>query len=278
MDDQVSTDLGATSTSGSPSSGTAQAAQQAAGQTAGAVAQEGKAVASTAAEQAASVVGDVREQALSVAEEARTQAQRVFGDASTEFRSQAEQRLSDASRTARSTAGELRALAEGRTDEAGRTGELAARASDQLERLAGRVDELGWQGVADEVADFGRRRPLVFLAGAAAAGFLAARVLKNAKAASSGPDAADSLRPELVSRTGVAQTPGLPVGGTPPYAGGSVADPLAADPLGDVAVPGAPTGTTIIAPAGGALGGDMTPGAEETMPGTGPVSSPGGLG
>ena len=53
-------------------------------------------------------------------------------------------------------------------------------AAEQLGRIADRAQELGPKGVADEVAHFARRRPLVFLAGAAATGFVVGRIARNA--------------------------------------------------------------------------------------------------
>jgi hypothetical protein len=42
--------------------------------------------------------------------------------------------------------------------------------------------------VAEEVTDFARRRPLVFLAGAGAAGFLVGRMIKNGRSSTTATD------------------------------------------------------------------------------------------
>lgn len=249
MDDPVSTNP----TTSSPSPSKSEAASEAASRAAGAAKQEGKAVASTAADQAKSVAGEAATQARTVVEEARSQAQVVVGDASTELRQQVDQRLTEASKAARSTAVQLRALAEGRPQEAGRSAELVQQASERLEHLAGRADELGVQGVAEELASFARRRPLVFLAGAVGAGVLAGRMLRTLQAASSSSDSTPRSLPaqtstsrlgamEPASRTVVAPASGATIG----------SDPIGTDPIG--------TDPTL------------------NVPGPGTTSTPGGLG
>lgn len=153
---------------------------------AGAAAGEARDVASTAVEQAREVAGVATEQAASVASQAVDQARTVVGGATDEVREQLEQRLRDLAGAARDTAGELQALCEGRPDDAGRSRDLARQASGHLERMADRAEELGVQGVVEEVGDFARRRPLVFLAGAAAAGVVVGRLAKAGRATSGG--------------------------------------------------------------------------------------------
>jgi len=189
------------------------AAGDAATKTAGVAAEQGKAVATTAADQARSVAGEAKAQARGVVEEARGQAQQVLGDATSELRQQTDQRLTEAAKAARSTAGQLRALAEGRPEEAGRSAELVQQAGQRLDELADRADELGVQGVANELMDFARRRPVVFLAGAAAAGFVAGRMLRNVKAANQEEQADRPTLPATTDTTGVATFGEL--GGTP---------------------------------------------------------------
>ena len=128
-------------------------------------------------------------------DEARQQASRVVGDASAEFRTQMEQRLTQLVRSTRGASDQLRALHEGRTDEAGQAGDLARQASDKLGGLADRADELGLQGVTDEVARFARRRPFAFLAAAAIGGIAAARVMRSVQATAADTDATRPTRP-----------------------------------------------------------------------------------
>lgn len=165
-----------------PTQGTPAVAAQAAGDTAGVAAEQSRSVASTATEQAKGVASQASSQARSVTDEARQQASRVVGDASAEFRTQMEQRLTQLVRSTRGASDQLRALHEGRTDEAGQAGDLARQASDKLGGLADRADELGLQGVTDEVTRFARRRPFAFLAAAAIGGIAAARVMRSVQA------------------------------------------------------------------------------------------------
>jgi hypothetical protein len=81
--------------------------------------------------------------------------------------------------------GELQALLDGRPDEAGRTADFARQASSRLEGMADRADELGVRGVVEEVGDFARRRPALFLAGATFAGVLVGRMARAGKEAQS---------------------------------------------------------------------------------------------
>lgn len=173
------------STETSPTDTARQAADQGR-EVAGVAAEEARDVASTAVEHAREVAGVATEQAASVASQAMDQARTAVGGASDEVREQLEQRLRDLAGTARGTAGELQALCEGRPDDAGRTRDLARQASSHLERMADRAEEIGVQGVVQEVGDFARRRPLVFLAGAAAAGVVVGRLAKAGKASSGG--------------------------------------------------------------------------------------------
>ena len=69
----------------------------------------------------------------------------------------------------------------------GAAADWARTAAEQIERLADRAQQLGPKGVADEVATFARRRPLAFLAGAAAAGFVVGRLARNAGQSADGP-------------------------------------------------------------------------------------------
>lgn len=242
MDDPVSTNP----TTSSPSPSKSEAASEAASRAAGAAKQEGKVVASTAADQAKSVAGEAATQARTVVEEARSQAQVVVGDASTELRQQVDQRLTEASKAARSTAVQLRALAEGRPQEAGRSAELVQQASERLEHLAGRADELGVQGVAEELASFARRRPLVFLAGAVGAGVLAGRMVRTLQATSANSDTPRSLPAQTsTSRLGAME----------------------------------PASRTVVAPASGATIGSESISTDPTItaPGAGTTSTPGGL-
>ncbi|MGH9270884.1 MAG: hypothetical protein ACRDZ2_06400, partial [Ilumatobacteraceae bacterium] len=132
--------------------------------------------------------------------EALTQARTVMDSAAGDVREQLETRLRTLTENARTTAEELQALVDGRPDDAGRTRDLAQNASQHIGRLADRADDLGIQGVVEEVSDLARRRPVLFLAGAATAGLLVGRMARAGKESqASDPSATDApavARPE----------------------------------------------------------------------------------
>jgi uncharacterized protein YjbJ (UPF0337 family) len=185
------------------SQGTADQAKAAASETAGKAAEQGKEVARAAASQATEVKEHAKEQLGNVTDEAKNQAQKVLSTTTSEVEAQLEQRLGDAATLARTTAGELQALADGRPEDAGRSGELVRQAGQRLEHLADRADELGVRGVAEEAADLARRRPVAFLAGAVATGFLVGRIARAGRevqsSSSSTSTPPSSTRPETTT-------------------------------------------------------------------------------
>ncbi|HEX2577080.1 MAG TPA: hypothetical protein VHK88_12075 [Aquihabitans sp.] len=232
-------------TTGAQSPSSTEAAKSAAADTAGTAAEQSKAVAGTAAAQAKDVVADAKGQLGTVTSEAKGQAQKVMSTATSDLESQLEQRLSKASEAARTKATQLRALADGNTEEAGPLVDLIRQAGDRLENLAGRSDELGLRGVAEEVSEFARRRPAAFLLGAAAAGVLVGRMARAGKELNSssgqstgGPSMGGGpATPELAyPGVGVGIESPIAVGGTGPLAPDPGVFPTAA---GTAAGPGA---------------------------------------
>jgi vacuolar-type H+-ATPase subunit E/Vma4 len=220
-------------------------AQEAAAQgrdVAATAAEKGQEVASSAVEQAREVASVASEQAASVGSQAIGQARTVLDSATGDVRDQLEQRLRTLSEQARSTAEELQALVDGRPEDAGRTRDLAQSASDHIGRLADRADELGVQGVVEEVTDLARRRPVLFLAGAATAGILVGRMARAGKEVQSGsqadavgPGGAEATTPGW-GETGLAAAPPIPA---PVPAAAPRFDPA---PLPPPAVPGTDPG------------------------------------
>lgn len=216
MTDPVFTDSGAYAQdpdATTPSSGTSttEAAKSAAADTAGTAVEQGKAVAGHATDQAKDVAAGAKEQLGAVTTQAKDQAQRVMSTATSEIGTQAEQRLGTATSAARDTAGQLRALLDGRTDEAGRMKDLAEQAHQRLDYYADRADELGVQGVVEEISDFARRRPVAFLAGAATAGFLAGRLARAGKEVQSSGGSSGSSSELYGSSTPALSSPTTPV-------------------------------------------------------------------
>jgi hypothetical protein len=149
------------------------------------VKEQGREVAQTASEEAGRVAGTVKEQAAEVGHEVAVQGREVVARAKEQFRSQADTQAREASEGLRRLGGQARALAEGRVEEAGALGAYVRQAGERIDGVAGRLEEQGVDGVLGDVQDFARRRPGLFLAGAAVAGFAVGRMIRGARDASS---------------------------------------------------------------------------------------------
>jgi hypothetical protein len=193
---------------------------------------QARAVAHDAKAGATSVAETAKAQARDVTGQLQDQARTVLGDASTELEHQLDDRLRRMTGTARERTTQLHALAEGRVEEAGVTADWARSAAEQLGQLAERAESLGPRGVAEEAANFARRRPMAFLAGAAAAGFLVGRLVRNASQSQNGDG--NGSTPQLSGMPYAEPVPALP-------AEGMTTAPTGAAPVGSVIAPG-PTG------------------------------------
>jgi hypothetical protein len=142
------------------------------GQTA---AQAGSQVASTAADQAKQVVGETQRQAKDLLDQGRTQ-----------VKSQVVSQQQKAGQSLSSLAQELRALADGSSEGApGPARDLLQQASSSVESFASMLQNREPAELLDEVRRFARRKPGLFLLGAATAGVLAGRLTSGVKAAHS---------------------------------------------------------------------------------------------
>jgi hypothetical protein len=152
----------------------AQSAQEKAGQGATVVTQ-----------QASEVTGTVKEQAATVTHEAGTQARQLAAglreQLSGETRAQGERLVQNL----RSLADELHQMGEhGQGDSVATT--VVRRLAEGGHQVADHLEQRGPGGMLDEVQDFARRRPGLFLAGAALAGFTLGRTGKDVAAGSGG--------------------------------------------------------------------------------------------
>lgn len=188
-------------------------------------------VAATAESEARHVLDDAVERVDDLRGEAWSQASHVLDTATGELESQIQDRVHHAVDLARTRADELDALCDGRPEDAGRSLDLVRDASRRLRGAADRVDDLGVRGVVDEVGDFARRRPVLFLAGAAAAGVLVGRMAR-AGAEERGrtqaspetrapqvPAAAPPPPPDLVEPPGLSGPAALSEPTAPPWTG-----------------------------------------------------------
>jgi len=160
-------------------------------------------------------VGDaVREQVSEITDEVATQGRRVVDDAKATLHQQAQtetERIADA---LRKVGDQLTGMLSGQAPEDGPVREYVEQASAKVNEFAGRLQQRGFDGVVSDAERFARRRPGVFLLGAAAAGALVGRMLRGVKAdkqddgTSQSMGAGDGSTAEFDMRTGpTAQSP-----------------------------------------------------------------------
>lgn len=162
--------IGGTSTTGGASSGGAVATAQ----------EKMSQVADEAPAQVSKVTHDVKTQL-------RESTERTLGD----VRSQADEQATRAAQGLRDLSTRAQALAAGRTDEAGNLGGMVESFGRQAGEFAQRLDTGGVQGLLDDAARFGRKRPMAFLALAVGAGFVAGRLVRTGAEVTSHDDSND---------------------------------------------------------------------------------------
>jgi hypothetical protein len=201
-------------------------------------------VATTARDEVRDVAGDARGEASAVVAEAGTQAHHLADEARTAVRRQASDGTSRAAGAVDQLAGRLRALAAGDPDQAGDLRRYAQDLGDRLGGVAGRMNDRGLDGLVEDVQRFARRRPALFLAVTAAAGFAAGRVFRGATAE---PDAGEGSSGNGSSDSSMTDSRGGPpaalVAAGPDPRGDEQAPATAPDALG--AEPGRPEGAPL---------------------------------
>ena len=149
--------------------------------------EETKQVAATAREQASQVRGEVAAQGRNLLEEAKGQ-----------LRTQAGNQTDQLGEAVAKTASQVRALLDGRPDDAGRVREYVEQAAGKIDDVAERIRSRGFDGLIGDLQRFARRRPGVFLLGAAAAGFAVGRILRGATAGEETSEPQMRPRPETM--------------------------------------------------------------------------------
>jgi hypothetical protein len=142
------------------------------------VAEQASAVQSAAGEQAGEIATQARDHASEVAHDAMAQGREVLDRAKTALHEQADIRTNEVSQGLRRLSAEVDALAEGRPQDAGPVADYVRQIGTRVRQAADRVDDVGFDGIVQDVSDFGRRRPGVFLLAAGAAGFVAGRAIR----------------------------------------------------------------------------------------------------
>ncbi len=150
----------------------ADAATSGAGDVAGAAREGAKDVADEAVNQAKAVAGEARQQVSTLVDQTRG-----------ELSKQADERTKQAADGLRVFAGQVDALANGRPEESGPLAGLLGEAHGRVSAFAERLESGGPGQLAADVSSFARRRPIVFLAAAVGAGFVAGRLARAGRAA-----------------------------------------------------------------------------------------------
>ena len=180
---------------------------------------QGQEVMAAASGQAREVAGAVREQATQLTQELSGQGRELYLETRRQVQDQAQTQTESLAQALHRWGWETQALVDGRPQESGAVGECARQAADKLHELASEIEIRGVSGLAEELQDFGRRRPGAFLLGAAMIGFGGARLVRSGKGATDdGPEAMSDF----------AAPPLPPAVRRPRSSGGRSASPVAA--------------------------------------------------
>lgn len=195
-----------------------------------------KDVAGKTASRASEVAGEAQTQAKVVAREAKDHVRDLMERGRSDLGGEATVRSQQAAGTIRTLAERAGALANGDPEGAGPLADLLREGQDRLQTLAGRLDD-GPQAVLDDVRNFARRQPVLFLASAGALGFLAGRLVRAGRDAQSSSGASTGLYgspgtdASLYGSAGTVDELAMPVGATPEF---PAPTPLTTPPIADV--------------------------------------------
>jgi len=123
----------------------------------------------------------VQSEAKDLADKAKTEAQSAFRQVVDDAKAHADEQSSKLAESLRHGSEDMRAMANA-TDDGSLPATLAREGARVADRLASSLDRGGIDGALAEVRSFARRSPGVFLFGAAAAGFVMGRVVRNVSA------------------------------------------------------------------------------------------------
>lgn len=140
---------------------------------------QSKVVARTANQDVRELADSVRTQADQVKGELAGQAREMLSETRDQLQSQADWQATRVARALFQVGSQAVALADGQPDRAGPLADYAEQAATWLDSTASYIEERGLEGIATDVVDFARRRPGVFLAGAAVVGFGVGRLVRS---------------------------------------------------------------------------------------------------
>ena len=203
--------------------------------------EQGQQVAGQAKEQASAVASTAREEASHVADEVRNHAEEMLHEARGQVRQQAEQQSEKLGTGLQRLGDQFRALGEGRPEDAGPVRDYTNRMADAMEQMGRRLNDRGLEGNMEELQRYARRRPGVFLMGAAAAGFAASRLGRGAR------DAQKEQEARPPAPVGTTTAPVRPVGEStlpPPPVTSPTGAGNPVPPAENQSAPSVPPGTT----------------------------------
>ncbi len=154
---------------------------------------QSKVVARTADQDVRELAGTVRSQADQVKGELAGQARAMLDETRGQLQSQADFQATRVARALFQVGTQAVALSEGRPEQAGPLVDYAEQAAEWLDNTASYIEERGLEGLATDVVDFARRRPGVFLAGAAVIGFGVGRLIRSGAVSSEEGNGAGEL-------------------------------------------------------------------------------------
>jgi hypothetical protein len=152
----------------------------------GTAARQTAAVARSTENDVRELAGAVRGQADEVRAELVDQAREMLAETRDQIQGQADVQALRLARAVHQVGGQAVALSDGRPAQAGPLVDYAEAAATWLDRVACHIEERGVEGLATDVVDFARRRPGVFLAGAAVVGFGIGRLIRSGAMPSNG--------------------------------------------------------------------------------------------
>jgi hypothetical protein len=141
--------------------------------------------ASTAADEGKKVAGTAKEEAQNVAAEAKTQARSLLSEATNQVSDQSRTQRDRLVGTLHGVSQDLDRMAD-QSEGSGVAADLVRQVSQRARTLGDHLDGREPSDLLDDVRGFARRRPGTFLLGALAAGVVAGRVTRGAKAAKDG--------------------------------------------------------------------------------------------
>ena len=132
----------------------------------------------TAKEQASNVASSVTDHAREVGAEAAEQARDLMSETRRELRAQAQDQSARVATLLGELSDQMRSMAD--AGEPGTARDVVAQVAERTRGFADRLDSGGLDRMLEDARRFARNRPGTFLAAAAATGFLAARLVRNA--------------------------------------------------------------------------------------------------